>query len=447
MKKRILSLLLALVLLPAAALAAEPSPFRDVPQSASYAAAVAWCAENGLMNGMEEGVFAPDGSMTRAMLATVLYRQAGRPQVDAGAGFADVPPGAWYADAVAWAARSGLLRGYGDGNFGPELPVTKEMLDVVMARQKGLSPGWTGAPELAKRSEAAVALYKAFAGPIAFLPNEPDPLAERKVKLNSGYEMPILGLGTWTQDDATAESSVYEALKAGHRLIDTAQYYGNEAGVGAGVRRAMAEGLVTREEVFVTSKVMPANYQDAAASIAASNQRLGLGYIDLMLVHQPGSHDKDAYAALEQAVKDGVVRSIGISNYYTEEAFAEMLGKAEIMPAVVQNENHIFYQNATLQAYLAQYGTVLESYYPFGGRGHTKDSMEHAVIQAIAQKYGKTGAQVILRWHLQAGYIAIPGSSDPEHIRENFNVFDFSLTQEEMAQIAALDTAQRYESW
>lgn len=447
MKKHAIAFLLALSLLLPSAAARAAGPFHDVPPNAGYAPAVAWCAENGLMNGMADGIFEPDGSMTRAMLATVLYRQAGQPAVTDGPGFDDVQPGMWYFNAITWVAEAGLLRGYGDGIFAPDAPVSKEMLDVVMARQKGLSPAWTGAPELAKRSEAAVAFYKAYAGPIAFLPNDPDPLELRKVTLNSGYEMPILGLGTWTQDDSTAENSVYEALKAGCRLIDTAQYYGNEAGVGAGVRKAIDEGIVKREEVFVTTKVMPANYQDAAASIAGSNERLGLGYIDLMLVHQPGSHDKETYAALEQAVKDGTVRSIGISNYYTAEAFEQVLSAAEIMPAVVQNENHIFYQNTAFQEYLAQFGTVLESYYPFGGRGHTQDSMGHAVIQAIAEKYGKTAAQVILRWHLQAGYVAIPGSSDPGHIRENLDVFDFSLTKEEMAQIAALDTQQRYENW
>ncbi|MBR6967709.1 MAG: aldo/keto reductase, partial [Ruminococcus sp.] len=139
----------------------------------------------------------------------------------------------------------------------------------------------------------------------------------KTVLLNSGYEMPILGLGTWTQDDDTAESSVYEALKDGYRLIDTAQYYGNEAGVGKGIQKAIDDGIVTREEVFVTTKVMPSNYDRAYKSIDDSLERLGLDYIDLMLIHQSGSNDTEVYKALCQGVRDGKLRSIGISNYYT----------------------------------------------------------------------------------------------------------------------------------
>ena len=152
--------------------------------------------------------------------------------------------------------------------------------------------------------------------------------------------MPVLGLGTWTQDDETTANSVYCALKNGYRLIDTAQYYGNEAGVGDGVRKAISEGIVKREDVFITSKVMPMNYDNAYSSITKSNEKIGLGYIDLMLIHQSGSNDKQVYRALEQAVKDGTVRSIGISNYYTKAEFDRITEGAEIMPAVVQNENH-----------------------------------------------------------------------------------------------------------
>lgn len=269
----------------------------------------------------------------------------------------------------------------------------------------------------------------------------------KTVKLNSGYEMPILGLGTWTLSNEEAENSVYHALKDGFRLIDTARYYQCETGVGKGIKKAVEEGIVKREDVFVTSKIMPGDYERAAQGINDSLRDLGLDYIDLMLIHQPGSNDEAVYKAMEQAVRDGKVRSIGISNYYTPEAFDEVMSYAQIPPAVIQNENHIYYQNTALQEYVRKYGVVVESWYPFGGRGHTSENFNNETITAIAKSHGKTSAQVILRWHLQAGYIAIPGSSNPDHIAENYRIFDFELTDDEMRQIAAVNKNQRYENW
>ena len=271
--------------------------------------------------------------------------------------------------------------------------------------------------------------------------------ATKTVRLNSGYDMPILGLGTWTLNNEQAENSVYHALKDGYRLIDTARYYGNEVGVGRGIRKAIGEGIVKREEIFVTSKIMPGDYNRAAQGIDASLRDLGLDYLDLMLIHQPGSNDRAVYQAMEQGVRDGKLRSIGISNYYTKQAFDEVLSYAETVPAVVQNENHLFYQNTELQAYAKQYGTVMESWYPFGGRGHTREHFNNSTVAAIAQTHGKASAQVILRWQLQAGYVVIPGSGDPEHIAENYDVFDFALSAEEMRQMYALDKQRRYENW
>ena len=269
----------------------------------------------------------------------------------------------------------------------------------------------------------------------------------KTVLLNSGYEMPILGLGTWTQDDDTAENSVYEALKDGYRLIDTAQYYGNETGVGKGIQKAIDDGIVTREEVFVTTKVMPSNYDRAYSSIDDSLERLGLDYIDLMLIHQSGSNDTEVYKALCQGVRDGKLRSIGISNYYTLDEYERVTSGGEIKPAVVQNENHPFYQNTEFQKDIAKYGTVVESWYPFGGRGHTQDLFGNETITDIAKAHGKTSAQIILRWHLQAGYVTIPGSQNPDHILENYSIFDFELSDEEMQRMAELHTGQRYENW
>lgn len=265
--------------------------------------------------------------------------------------------------------------------------------------------------------------------------------------LNSGYSMPVIGLGTWTLSDDQAEASVYAALKTGMRLIDTARYYGNEVGVGRGIRRAINDGIVTREEIFVTSKIMPSDYDRASQGINNSLRDLGLDYVDLMLIHQPGWNDEGVYRALEQAARDGKVRSIGISNYYTPEALEEILSFAEIMPAVIQNENHLYYQNKALQGYAQQYGIVVESWYPFGGRGHTGEHFSNETIVQIANVHGKTPAQIILRWQIQDGYITIPGSSNPDHIAENFRVFDFELNEQEMEKIRSIDRQTRYESW
>ncbi len=271
--------------------------------------------------------------------------------------------------------------------------------------------------------------------------------SEKNVLLNSGYEMPVIGLGTWTLDNDSAEVSTYAALKCGMRLIDTARYYGCEVGVGRGLQRAIDDGIVTRGEVFITSKIMPSDYDRASRGIDDSLRDLNVDYVDLMLIHQPGWNDEAVYRALEQAVRDGKVRSIGISNYYTREAVEEVLSYAEIVPAVIQNENHLYYQNTALQAYVRQYGIVIESWYPFGGRGHTGEHFGNETVVGIARRHHKTPAQVILRWQLQAGYIAIPGSSNPEHIAENYDVFDFELSKSEMEQLRQLDRHKRYENW
>ncbi len=271
--------------------------------------------------------------------------------------------------------------------------------------------------------------------------------SSKTVLLNSGYEMPIIGLGTWTLSNDEAENSVYHALKSGMRLIDTARYYGNEVGVGHGLQRAIDEGIVTREEVFITSKIYGGNYKRAGGIIDDALKDLNVDYIDLLLIHQPGSDDEGVYKAMEEAVESGKLRSIGISNYYTKEAVDEVLSFATILPAVIQNENHLYYQNTELQEYVKQYGIVIESWYPFGGRGHTSESFNNEVIVNLAEKYNRSSAQIILRWQLQAGFIAIPGSSNPDHIAENYNVFDFELTPEEMEHIHLLDRHERYENW
>ncbi|MBQ6737284.1 MAG: aldo/keto reductase [Synergistaceae bacterium] len=267
------------------------------------------------------------------------------------------------------------------------------------------------------------------------------------VTLNNGYKMPVLGLGTWTQNNSTAENSVYVAIKEGYRLIDTARYYGNESGVGKGIKRAIDEGIIKRNEIFVTTKIMPGNYSNPDSAIDDSLNSLGLEYIDLMLIHQPGYNDENVYKALENGVKSGKLKSIGISNYYTPEDFERINKISEITPAVVQNENHIYYQNTDLQKYLERYGTVVESWYPFGGRGNTQEVFNNETITKIAKSHGKTSAQIILRWQIQAGYVVIPGSQNPSHIAENFDIFDFELTQNEMKEISNLNQNRRFENW
>ena len=260
--------------------------------------------------------------------------------------------------------------------------------------------------------------------------------------------MPAIGIGTFALSDSEAEESVYWALRDGYRLIDTARIYGDEAGVGRGIRRAIDEGLVTREEIFVTTKMWTSDYDNGDASINASLERLGLDYIDLMILHhsQP-ENDVTAYKAMEQAVADGRLKAIGLSNYYDPDDFDRMVNAATILPAVLQNETHPYHQSADMKEYIAQYGTVLESWFPLGGRGNTQALFNDPVISAIASAHGKTPAQVILRWHLQDGHIAIPGSHNETHIQENFDIFDFELTPDEMTQIAALDKNERLGDW
>ena len=273
-------------------------------------------------------------------------------------------------------------------------------------------------------------------------------LEKGTVILNEGIEMPILGIGTFALSDREAEESVYWALRDGYRLIDTARIYGDEAGVGRGIRRAIDEGIVTRDEIFVTTKMWTSDYDNGDAAINASLERLGLDYIDLMILHhsQP-ENDVTAYKAMEQAVADGRLRTIGLSNYYDTEDFDRLVNATNIIPAVLQNETHPYHQSKEMKEHIAQYGTVLESWFPLGGRGNTQAMFNDPVISSIAARHGKTSAQVILRWHLQAGQIAIPGSHNEKHIQENFDIFDFELSSDEMSQIAALDKNELLGDW
>lgn len=262
----------------------------------------------------------------------------------------------------------------------------------------------------------------------------------RTVKLNSGYKMPLNGIGTYSLLDEVCEASVSEALHRGVRLIDTAYMYHNEESVGEAIR---ASGI-PREEIFVTTKLYPSQFDDPSAAIDEALRKLDVGYIDLMLLHHPGEHDVDAYLAMEQAVADGKLRSIGLSNWYVEE-LKEFLPQINIIPAVVQNEIHPYYQENDVIPYIQALGIVVQGWYPLGGRGHTAELLGNEVIMEIAKKHQKSSAQVILRWNLQKGVTVIPGSSNPDHIQENTELYDFTLTKDEMEQINALDRNEKHD--
>lgn len=262
----------------------------------------------------------------------------------------------------------------------------------------------------------------------------------RTVTLNSGYEMPIMGLGTYSLSDEECYHSVTALLEAGGRLIDTAYMYHNEAAVG----RAVRESSVPREKIFVITKLYPSQFATAEEAIEEALERMGLAYIDMMLLHHPGEGDVDAYKAMERAVKAGKIHSIGLSNWYVEE-LEEFLPQVATTPALVQNEIHPYYQENNVIPYIQEKGIVVQGWYPFGGRGHTAELLGNETISAIAQAHGVTSAQVILRWNLQKGVVVIPGSSNPDHIRENLDLFGFELTDNEMERINALDRNEKHD--
>ena len=266
----------------------------------------------------------------------------------------------------------------------------------------------------------------------------------KTVLLNSGYTMPILGLGTYALDHDTCVNSVMALIENGGRLIDTAYMYGNEEAVGEGVRRAMAEYGVPREEIFVITKIYPSQFSDPEAAIELALEKLDIGYIDMMLLHHPGSNDVRAYKAMEKYAAEGRIRSLGLSNWYIEE-LTEFLPQISVMPALVQNEIHPYYQEREVVPFIHEKGIVVQCWYPLGGRGYTKELLTDGTITSIAQAHGVSAAQVILRWDLQRGVVVIPGSSNPDHIRENLDLFGFELTEEEMAQIAALDRGEKHD--
>ncbi len=256
--------------------------------------------------------------------------------------------------------------------------------------------------------------------------------------LKNNVKMPLLGFGVFQVPDGdVCKESVLNALKAGYRSIDTAAAYMNEQSVG----RAIKESGVPREELFVTTKlwVQDQGYDNALKAFDASLNKLGLDYIDLYLIHQPYGDVFGSWRAMEKLYKEGRIRAIGVSNF-TDVQFANLVEFNEITPMVNQIEVHPFYQQTERIAFLQNYGTQTEAWAPLA-EGQ-KDIFRNEVLKNIGDKYGKTIAQVILRWHIQRGVIVIPKSTHKERIEENFNIWDFALSQEDMAAIAALDTKE-----
>ncbi|MBQ9208513.1 MAG: aldo/keto reductase [Oscillospiraceae bacterium] len=260
------------------------------------------------------------------------------------------------------------------------------------------------------------------------------------ITLNDGTKIPQFGLGVYqVPEGAQTENAVLDALKMGVRHIDTAHAYQNERSVGKAVK---ASGI-PREEVWITTKLWPHEYGEGKTSTAIDKmlERLGTDYIDLLLLHQQFGDYLGAWKDMEKAVKAGKVKSIGISNFESER-LEELCEAATVKPSVLQVECHPYYQQNALKERIAKYGTVIESWYPIGHGD--KGLIGEEVFTRLAEKYGKSNVQIILRWHIQAGNIVFPKTTNPQHMRDNFDIFDFELTAGEMAEIRDLDCGKRF---
>ena len=255
-------------------------------------------------------------------------------------------------------------------------------------------------------------------------------------ELNNGVKMPMEGVGTFLMTSDEAEASALSALESGYRLIDTANAYCNEKAVG----RAMKRSGLPRGEIFLETKLWPAFYEQEDA-VEKTLERLGTDYIDLLLIHQPAGNYHAGYRLMEKAYKEGKVRAIGISNF-TKAQVEELLSACEAKPTVLQTELHPYNKEPELKKFLSENGIVPQAWYPLG---HGDKALgAEPLFSELGKKYGKTNQQIILRWHIQTGNIVIPGSKNPEHIKSNFDLFDFALTDEEMARIAQINKNVRY---
>lgn len=256
------------------------------------------------------------------------------------------------------------------------------------------------------------------------------------ITLNNGVKMPMAGIGTFLLSPQEAEQSVLAALKDGYRLIDTANAYMNEKAVG----RAIKKSGLDRKEIFLETKIWPSFYEQEDA-IEKTLQRLDTDYIDLLLIHQPAGNYMAGYRMMERAYREGKVRAIGLSNFDREQ-IEKIMPLCEVKPALLQTEVHPYYQEKELKQYLEENGIVIQAWYPIG-HGDA-GLLKEPLFAELGAKYKKSPVQIILRWHIQSGNVVIPGSKNPDHIKENFEVFDFTLDEEEMKKIAALDNGKRY---
>ena len=257
------------------------------------------------------------------------------------------------------------------------------------------------------------------------------------MKLNNGVSMPVEGLGTFLLSPVEAEVATLAALAAGYEHVDTANAYMNEKAVG----RAIAKSGVDRERIFVSTKLWPSVYEAGDAAVDATLARLGLDYVDMLILHQPVGNYLAAWKTMEKAYRDGKVKALGLSNF-PQRQIQEVIDVAGITPQLVTVESHPYFTQKELRAYLDEYGIVIEAWYPLG-HGDA-GLLEEPVFQKLARKYGKTPAQVVLRWHTQIGNSVIPGSKNAAHIKDNADIFDFRLTDEEMAEVAELDGTKKY---
>ena len=256
------------------------------------------------------------------------------------------------------------------------------------------------------------------------------------ITLNNGVKCPVVGIGTYMLSPAEAENSVREALKMGYSLVDTANAYVNERACGRGIK----DSGVAREDVFLSTKLWPSEYENPNA-VDETLERLGVDYVDLLYIHQPAGNWLAGYRQLEKAYREGKAKAIGISNFegkYIE----ELETKWEIVPQFIQVEAHPYFTQTELRKTLDKYGIRLMAWYPLGHGD--KSLLNENIFAEIGAKYGKSPAQVILRWHTQMGFVVIPGSRNVDHIRDNLDILDFTLTDEEMAEIAKLDKGVRY---
>jgi diketogulonate reductase-like aldo/keto reductase len=251
------------------------------------------------------------------------------------------------------------------------------------------------------------------------------------ITLNNHTNIPVAGIGTFLMQPDEAEAATIAALNSGYTLVDTANAYMNEKAVG----RAMKASGKAREEIYLSTKLWPSVYAAADQAIDETLARLDTDYIDLLFLHQPVGDYVGAYKAMERAVKVGKVKSLGLSNF-SKEQIEEVIAATEIKPAVIQVEAHPYYPQTELKAYLDGFGAKIMAWYPLGHGD--KDLINEPIFTALAKKYGKSNAQIILRWHTQVGNVVIPGSKNPDHIKDNIDLFDFELTSEELAEIAKL---------